>query len=104
MIHIFQVRAVGTKNCIDSMGHKNADGAFEVGYCHRMGGNQLFRLNEADQLSQYDQCVTVKSGMVTQVHCDSSQYREWSYNAVSFPHFLPSKERVLACVHLNLSA
>lgn len=78
-----EVRAVGTKNCIDSMGHKNADGAFEVGYCHRMGGNQLFRLNEADQLSQYDQCVTVKSGMVTQVHCDSSQYREWSYNATA---------------------
>uniref|UniRef100_A0A3Q3FBH3 Polypeptide N-acetylgalactosaminyltransferase n=1 Tax=Kryptolebias marmoratus TaxID=37003 RepID=A0A3Q3FBH3_KRYMA len=46
-----------TSYCIDSMGHTNG-GNVEIGPCHRMGGNQLFRINEANQLMQYDQCLT----------------------------------------------
>ena len=66
------------------MGHKNGAGAIETGYCHRMGGNQLFRLSEANQLAQYDQCVTVQDGMVTVVHCDTFQNKEWNHIHVSF--------------------
>ena len=78
-----QIRAYDSQQCLDSMGHKNGDGALEVGYCHRMGGNQLFRLSEAHQLTQYDQCVTIQNGIVTVVHCDSSQYKEWDHVIVS---------------------
>ncbi|XP_039264523.2 N-acetylgalactosaminyltransferase 7-like [Styela clava] len=75
-----EIRAIGTKECLDSMGHKNGDGAVEHGYCHRMGGNQLFRLSDANQLAQYDQCVTSKRGMITLVHCDTTEYKEWDHD------------------------
>lgn len=77
-----EIRGLGTNKCMDSMGHKNSNGPFQMGYCHRMGGNQLFRLNEANQLSQYDQCVTFMSNMITQTHCDMKTYREWNYDQV----------------------
>ena len=65
------------------MAHKNGDGAIETGPCHRMGGNQLFRLSESNQLTQYDQCVTVLHGMVTVNHCDTTQNKEWEHVLVS---------------------
>uniref|UniRef100_A0A665WA67 Polypeptide N-acetylgalactosaminyltransferase n=1 Tax=Echeneis naucrates TaxID=173247 RepID=A0A665WA67_ECHNA len=52
-----EIRGFETSYCIDSMGHTNG-GNVEIGPCHRMGGNQLFRINEAKQLMQYDQCLT----------------------------------------------
>uniref|UniRef100_A0A4W6F6W3 Polypeptide N-acetylgalactosaminyltransferase n=1 Tax=Lates calcarifer TaxID=8187 RepID=A0A4W6F6W3_LATCA len=52
-----EIRGFETSYCIDSMGHTNG-GTVEIGPCHRMGGNQLFRINEANQLMQYDQCLT----------------------------------------------
>uniref|UniRef100_H2ZCM2 Polypeptide N-acetylgalactosaminyltransferase n=1 Tax=Ciona savignyi TaxID=51511 RepID=H2ZCM2_CIOSA len=75
-----EVRGVDSHQCLDSMGHKNGDGALEAGNCHRMGGNQLFRLSEANQLSQYDQCVTIQRGVVTLMHCDTTQFREWDHD------------------------
>ena len=70
--------------CVDSMGHKNGNGAMEYGHCHRMGGNQLFRLNSANQLAQYDQCVATVRGMITLVHCDTTQYKEWKHVSILF--------------------
>ncbi|KAM6941630.1 N-acetylgalactosaminyltransferase 7, partial [Lycodopsis pacificus] len=52
-----EIRGFESSYCIDSMGHTNG-GNVEIGPCHRMGGNQLFRINEANQLMQYDQCLT----------------------------------------------
>lgn len=79
-----KVRNIGTNLCIDSMGHKNSNGEFEVGWCHKMAGNQLFRLNEANQLSQYDQCVCMhgRNGGLTQTHCDENQFNDWEYKEV----------------------
>ncbi|CAK8683668.1 unnamed protein product [Clavelina lepadiformis] len=74
-----EIRALDTNQCLDSMGHKNGEGPLETGYCHRMGGNQLFRLSEANQLAQYDQCVTIQRSIVTVMHCDISQYKEWNH-------------------------
>uniref|UniRef100_H2ZTM3 Protein-UDP acetylgalactosaminyltransferase 7 n=1 Tax=Latimeria chalumnae TaxID=7897 RepID=H2ZTM3_LATCH len=75
-----EIRGFETNYCIDSMGHTNG-GLVELGPCHRMGGNQLFRLNEANQMMQYDQCLTRgpdgASIMVT--HCNINEYREWQY-------------------------
>lgn len=75
-----EVRGFETSYCIDSMGHTNG-GNVEIGPCHRMGGNQLFRINEVNQLMQYDQCLT-RGGDNTAViitHCDHNQNTEWKY-------------------------
>uniref|UniRef100_A0A673BK39 Polypeptide N-acetylgalactosaminyltransferase n=1 Tax=Sphaeramia orbicularis TaxID=375764 RepID=A0A673BK39_9TELE len=65
-----EIRGFETSYCIDSMGHTNG-GNVEIGPCHRMGGNQLFRINEANQLMQYDQCLTRGSdnSAVIITHC-----------------------------------
>ncbi|XP_072239770.1 N-acetylgalactosaminyltransferase 7 isoform X3 [Leuresthes tenuis] len=74
-----EIRGFETSYCIDSMGHTNG-GSVETGPCHRMGGNQLFRINEANQLMQYDQCLTRgDSSAVIITHCDQKQYTEWKY-------------------------
>ncbi|XP_054460819.1 N-acetylgalactosaminyltransferase 7 isoform X2 [Anoplopoma fimbria] len=75
-----EVRGFETSYCIDSMGHTNG-GNVEIGPCHRMGGNQLFRINEANQLMQYDQCLTRggDNSAVIITHCDQNQHNEWKY-------------------------
>ncbi|XP_051242081.1 N-acetylgalactosaminyltransferase 7 isoform X2 [Dicentrarchus labrax] len=75
-----EVRGFETSYCIDSMGHTNG-GNVEIGPCHRMGGNQLFRINEANQLMQYDQCLTRggDNSAVIITHCDQNQHTEWKY-------------------------
>ncbi|KAJ0051035.1 hypothetical protein NL108_012293, partial [Boleophthalmus pectinirostris] len=75
-----EIRGFETSYCIDSMGHNNG-GNVEIGPCHRMGGNQLFRINEANQLMQYDQCLTRGSdnSAVIITHCDQNQNNEWKY-------------------------
>ncbi|XP_065811016.1 N-acetylgalactosaminyltransferase 7 isoform X2 [Labrus bergylta] len=75
-----EIRGLETSYCIDSMGHTNG-GNVEIGPCHRMGGNQLFRINEANQLMQYDQCMTTgkeNSGVII-THCERNQYTDWKY-------------------------
>lgn len=52
-----EIRGKGSNMCIDSMGHKDSDGPAETFYCHKQGGNQLFRLNEAGQIAQNLQCL-----------------------------------------------
>ncbi|XP_025058196.1 N-acetylgalactosaminyltransferase 7 isoform X2 [Alligator sinensis] len=87
-----EVRGFETAYCIDSMGHNNG-GIVELGPCHRMGGNQLFRINEANQLMQYDQCLTkgADGSKVMIMHCNLNEYKEWQYfkNMHRFTH-IPS--------------
>ncbi|XP_035645218.2 N-acetylgalactosaminyltransferase 7-like isoform X1 [Oncorhynchus keta] len=75
-----EVRGYETSYCIDSMGHTN-EGNVEIGPCHRMGGNQLFRINEANQLMQYDQCLTKgpDGSAVIVTHCNMNENTEWRY-------------------------
>ncbi|XP_018098696.1 N-acetylgalactosaminyltransferase 7 isoform X3 [Xenopus laevis] len=75
-----EIRGFETDYCIDSMGHTNG-GLAELGGCHRMGGNQLFRINEANQLMQYDQCLTkgTDDSNVMLTHCNLNEYKEWQY-------------------------
>ncbi|KAL4618232.1 N-acetylgalactosaminyltransferase 7-like isoform X1 [Arapaima gigas] len=75
-----EIRGYETSYCIDSMGHTNG-GNVEMGPCHRMGGNQLFRINEASQLMQYDQCLTrgLDESSVIITHCNLNEYSEWKY-------------------------
>uniref|UniRef100_A0A8C4ZRN2 Polypeptide N-acetylgalactosaminyltransferase n=1 Tax=Gadus morhua TaxID=8049 RepID=A0A8C4ZRN2_GADMO len=82
-----EIRGFETSYCIDSMGHTNG-GTLEIGPCHRMGGNQLFRINEANQLMQYDQCLTrgTDNSAVIITHCDMNQNTEWKYFKVQVKH------------------
>ncbi|KAL4640508.1 N-acetylgalactosaminyltransferase 7-like [Arapaima gigas] len=75
-----EIRGYETNHCIDSMGHTNG-GNVETGPCHRMGGNQLFRINEVNQLMQYDQCLTKAddSSSVFITHCNQNERMEWKY-------------------------
>ncbi|XP_032874206.1 N-acetylgalactosaminyltransferase 7 isoform X2 [Amblyraja radiata] len=75
-----EIRGHETDYCIDSMGHTNG-GFIELGPCHRMGGNQLFRINEGNQLMQYDQCLTrgTDGSKVMITHCNMNVYKEWQY-------------------------
>ncbi|XP_023655086.1 N-acetylgalactosaminyltransferase 7 isoform X1 [Paramormyrops kingsleyae] len=75
-----EIRGYESNYCIDSMGHTNG-GNVEIGPCHRMGGNQLFRINEANQLMQNDQCL-IKGTDVMSVninHCNLNENMEWKY-------------------------
>uniref|UniRef100_A0A3Q4MKN3 UDP-N-acetyl-alpha-D-galactosamine: polypeptide N-acetylgalactosaminyltransferase 7 n=1 Tax=Neolamprologus brichardi TaxID=32507 RepID=A0A3Q4MKN3_NEOBR len=86
-----EIRGFDTSYCIDSMGHTNG-GNVELGPCHRMGGNQLFRINEANQLMQYDQCLTIggkcldRSDLLHKVFvsdCDTSKTtQKWEMNNI----------------------
>uniref|UniRef100_A0A8D3AVC8 Polypeptide N-acetylgalactosaminyltransferase n=1 Tax=Scophthalmus maximus TaxID=52904 RepID=A0A8D3AVC8_SCOMX len=82
-----EIRGFETSYCIDSMGHNNG-GNVEIGPCHRMGGNQLFRINEANQLMQYDQCLTrgPDNSAVIITHCEQNQHTEWKYFKVRHTH------------------
>ncbi|KAK6493156.1 N-acetylgalactosaminyltransferase 7-like isoform X1 [Huso huso] len=75
-----EIRGFESNYCIDSMGHTNG-GFVEMGPCHRMGGNQLFRINEANQLMQYDQCLTSgpDESKVMISHCNLKEFTEWQY-------------------------
>ncbi|KAM5193106.1 N-acetylgalactosaminyltransferase 7 isoform 1-T1 [Mantella aurantiaca] len=89
-----EIRGLDTNYCIDSMGHTNG-GFVEIGACHRMGGNQLFRINEANQLMQYDQCLTKgqDGSKVMITHCNLNEYKEWQYfkNINRFTHIASGK-------------
>ncbi|XP_035148515.1 N-acetylgalactosaminyltransferase 7 isoform X6 [Callithrix jacchus] len=87
-----KIRGFETAYCIDSMGKTNG-GFVELGPCHRMGGNQLFRINEANQLMQYDQCLTkgADGSKIMITHCNLNEFKEWQYfkNLHRFTH-IPS--------------
>ncbi|XP_016043592.1 N-acetylgalactosaminyltransferase 7 isoform X3 [Erinaceus europaeus] len=87
-----EIRGFETAYCIDSMGKTNG-GLVELGPCHRMGGNQLFRINEANQLMQYDQCLTKgpDGSKIMITHCNLNEFKEWQYfkNLHRFTH-IPS--------------
>jgi polypeptide N-acetylgalactosaminyltransferase len=69
-----EIKVRSGNQCLDSMGH-TMGGAVETYYCHQQGGNQLFRLNTASQLMQYDQCLFKDShtGLCKLNHCGSGR-------------------------------
>ncbi|XP_074554714.1 N-acetylgalactosaminyltransferase 7-like [Halichoeres trimaculatus] len=74
-----EIRAFETNYCIDSMGHIDGD-SVEIGPCHRMGGNQLFKYNQANQLVQHSQCLIPKgNSAVIIASCGRNKYTEWKY-------------------------
>ncbi|XP_078576283.1 N-acetylgalactosaminyltransferase 7-like isoform X2 [Branchiostoma floridae x Branchiostoma japonicum] len=76
-----EIRGIDSGLCLDSMGHKDG-GEMGIGGCHGMGGNQMFRLNEANEMAQYDQCIHVVGTQVKLDHCDTehTRYRGWEFD------------------------
>ncbi|XP_066271000.1 N-acetylgalactosaminyltransferase 7-like isoform X2 [Branchiostoma lanceolatum] len=76
-----EIRGTDSGLCLDSMGHKDG-GEMGIGGCHGMGGNQMFRLNEANEMAQYDQCIHVVGTLVKLDHCDTghTKYRGWEFD------------------------
>jgi len=52
-----EIRGKGSNICVDSMGHKDNDGPAEAWYCHKQGGNQLFRIHAGGFIAQNLQCI-----------------------------------------------
>ncbi|XP_078666420.1 N-acetylgalactosaminyltransferase 7-like isoform X2 [Branchiostoma floridae x Branchiostoma belcheri] len=79
-----EIRGIDSGLCLDSMGHKDG-GEMGIGGCHGMGGNQMFRLNEANEMAQYDQCIHVVGTQVKLDHCDTghTKYRGWEFDEES---------------------
>lgn len=94
--------AVRTGNqCLDSMGHNNG-GAIETYYCHKQGGNQLFRLNTSTQLMQYDQCLFKDYGGVLKLaHCTKGDKTGWVYEPETGLLSFGEKKRGANCVQLE---
>jgi len=74
-----EIRARQGNQCLDSMGHTNG-GSVETYYCHKQGGNQLFRLNEGLQLMQYDQCLFMSGSYLKLSHCSAGDKAGWDYD------------------------
>jgi len=87
--------------CLDSMGHTQG-GSVETYYCHRQGGNQLFRLNDANQLMQYDQCLYEQSsGEVHLRHCGAGEYGYWTYEPGSKQLIYSVTKKGAKCVEMG---
>ncbi|XP_077997359.1 N-acetylgalactosaminyltransferase 7-like isoform X2 [Glandiceps talaboti] len=74
-----EVKSVGTVMCLDTMGRKN-NARVGISGCHGMGGNQLFRFNEAGQFIIYDQCLFVSHFTLKLDKCKKGIKYNWEYN------------------------
>ena len=100
-----ELRARQGNQCLDSMGHTNG-GSVETYYCHKQGGNQLFRLNEGLQLMQYDQCLFMSASQLKLSHCNAGDKAGWDYDPksglVSYGEKKKRKNRLLKTTNNDL--
>ena len=87
-----ELRSKGGTMCLDSMGKKGGNGESGQYWCHKQGGNQLWRLTEGYQLAQYDQCLSVMGrGHTAQpgsklglFNCGLKDFMDWEWIPVSW--------------------
>jgi len=83
------------------MGHTNG-GAIETYYCHKQGGNQMFRLNTATQLMQYDQCLFKDYGGVLKLtHCVKGDKTGWEFDQTTGLLTYGEKKKGASCVEID---
>lgn len=79
-----EIRGKGSNICIDGMGHKDNDGPAENWYCHKQGGNQLFRIHKGGFIAQNLQCLYPASdNKEMKIHaCEkgSSKSNAWKFD------------------------
>ena len=71
-------------------------------FCHKQGGNQLFRLNTGAQLMQYDQCLYKDySGLVKLTHCSTNEKAGWEYDPATKQLSYGEKKKDRQCLQLE---
>lgn len=63
-----EAKNAATGKCIDTLGN-SVPGTVGASSCHGFGGNQVFRLNKAGQLTQGEWCIRNYSGHLKTNHC-----------------------------------
>jgi polypeptide N-acetylgalactosaminyltransferase len=63
-----EAKNVATGKCIDTLGNP-VPGRIGASSCHGYGGNQMFRLNTAGQLTQGEWCIRNYGGVMKTNHC-----------------------------------
>lgn len=63
-----EIRLEGTNKCLDTRGPQPPQ-TIGVSQCHSLGGNQLFRLNEAGQLGVGERCVDASKARTSLIYC-----------------------------------
>ncbi len=84
----FQIRALDSDLCIDTLGREKRGGPLGISPCHGMGGNQRFRLNVIGEMANGEYCLYPVSTEIRIRMCQRGQYNVpsnavWEYNEVN---------------------
>ncbi|XP_026321699.1 polypeptide N-acetylgalactosaminyltransferase 5 isoform X2 [Hyposmocoma kahamanoa] len=81
--YLGEIRNAETSNCLDTLGGK-AGQPLGMGYCHGMGGNQVFAYTKRKQIMSDDNCLDAANprGPVKLIRCHGMRgNQEWTYDA-----------------------
>jgi len=80
--YLGEIRNVDTQQCLDTMGRKGSE-PVGAGYCHGLGGNQVFAYTKRGQIMSDDNCLDAVSGdsPVKMVRCHGmGGNQHWKYD------------------------
>ncbi|CAB4057330.1 GALNT [Lepeophtheirus salmonis] len=68
--YLGEIKNEGSHNCLDTMGRKSGE-RLGLGYCHGLGGNQVFSYTKRQQIMSDDNCLDASGtvGIVKLVRC-----------------------------------
>ncbi|XP_034834503.1 polypeptide N-acetylgalactosaminyltransferase 5 isoform X1 [Maniola hyperantus] len=80
--YLGEIRNAETSNCLDTLGGK-AGQPLGMGYCHGMGGNQVFAYTKRKQIMSDDNCLDAAHprGPIKLIRCHGMRgNQEWTYD------------------------
>jgi len=84
--HLGEIRNEDNQFCLDTMARKSGE-AVGMGYCHGLGGNQVFAYTKRQQVMSDDNCLDStgsSSGAVKLVRCHGPGGNQaWHYSQTS---------------------
>ncbi|XP_063537229.1 polypeptide N-acetylgalactosaminyltransferase 5 isoform X2 [Cydia strobilella] len=81
--YLGEIRNAETSNCLDTLGGK-AGQPLGMGYCHGMGGNQVFAYTKRKQVMSDDNCLDAAHphGPIKLIRCHGMRgNQEWTYDS-----------------------
>ncbi|XP_033116252.1 N-acetylgalactosaminyltransferase 7-like [Anneissia japonica] len=96
-----EVRAVISDTCMDTMSRHDDGGIMGIGRCHGMGGNQLFRMDEAGRLLFNDVCLYfdqerhIRTQKCNRKGLNEKSVKIWKYDSASQRIFAPKSDMCL---------